>query len=190
MLANGGAKAVRADQQIALGGAAVGEVGGHRPLGLREAPDAAATVIALRRKRIPQCPIDALPRGQDLGTRARARQPAGRIEDLALRDLDPEIGRIDPQPPQRRDQIRLRDDAGAAARKLALHPLEHVDVPAGAPQQQRRQQTAHGAADHQRAPLAPLAQLPRSHFLPDKSCYIPGQTSVAVQKFANERAAQ
>ena len=75
LLANGGAKAVRADQQFALGGAAVGEVGGYRPLGLRETPDAAATVIALRRKRIPQRPIDPLPRSQHLGTREFVRQP-------------------------------------------------------------------------------------------------------------------
>ena len=87
------------------------------------------------------------------------------------------------EPAQRRDQIRLRDDARPASRKLALHPLEDVHVPAGAPQQQRRQQAAHGTADDQRAPLARLAQLPRSHFLPDKSCYISGQTSAVDLKF-------
>ena len=91
-----------------------------------------------------------------------------------MRDLDAEVGRIDAEPAQRRDQIRLRDDAGAASGELALDPLEDVDVPAGAPQQQRREQAAHGAADHQRAPFARLAQLPRSHFLPGKSCYISG----------------
>ena len=70
--------------------------------------------------------------------RTRPTSAAGRIENLSGRDLDAEIGRIDPEPAQRRDQIRLRDDAGAAAGELALDPLEDVDVPAGAPQQQRR----------------------------------------------------
>src|SRR3982074_315463 len=91
LLANSGAKTVRTHQKLALGGSAVGEVGDHEPVGLLEGLDAAATVIALRRKRIPQRPVDALPGGQNLGTRKRARQPSGRIEDLALRDLDPEV---------------------------------------------------------------------------------------------------
>ena len=63
------------------------------------------------------------------------------------------------------DQIRLCDDAGAAAGKLALDPLENIDLPAGAPQQQRRQEAAHRAADHQRAAF-PL----RNRSIPPFSC--------------------
>src|SRR5262249_33468333 len=59
----------------------------------------------------------------------------------------------------------------------ALDPLEDVDLPAGAPQQQARQQAAHRAADDQRAPLAGAAQFARSrHFHPHESCYISCQT--------------
>src|SRR6516165_9300227 len=138
-------------------------------------PKCATTVVALARERVPQHPVDALPGGENLGTCELAGQPAGRIQDLTGRDLHAERGWIDAEPAQRFDQIRLRDDAGAAAGELALDPLEDIDVPSGAAQQQRGQQAAHGAAHDQRAPLARLFARSR-HFLPRKSCYISCQT--------------
>src|SRR5262249_39814412 len=147
----------------------------HGVFGLHETADDSATVVALARERVPQHPVDSLPGGENLGTCELAGQPAGRIQDLTGRDLYAERGRIDSEPAQRFDQIRLRHEAGAAAGGLAPAPLETIAAPAGAPQQQRGQQAAHGAAHDQRAPLARLFARSR-HFLPRKSCYISCQT--------------
>src|SRR6266487_2842284 len=62
LLADGGTKAVRTHQQFALDRAAVAQVRDDRRLRLHKAGDAAAAVIALRRKGVAQQPIDALPR--------------------------------------------------------------------------------------------------------------------------------
>src|SRR5499427_1707939 len=175
LLADGGAKAVRAHQELGLRVAAIAEMRDHGVFGLHETADASTTVVALARERVPQHPVDALPGGENLGTIKLADEATGRIQDLSGCDLHSERGRIDSEPAQRFDQIRLRDDAGAAAGELALDPLENIDVPSGAAQQQRGQQAAHGAADDQRAPLARLFARSR-HFLPRKSCYISCQT--------------
>src|SRR5262249_20211380 len=53
-----------------------------------------------------------------------------------------------------RYQFGLRHDAGAAVGQFLLHPLEDLDVPAAAAQHDRRQKTAHRAADHDRAALS------------------------------------
>src|SRR5262249_26785897 len=177
LLADCGTKAVRTHQQLALCRAAVGKLREHRSFALHEAADAAAAVVVLARKRVTQQPVDALPSRQNLRTRELASHPTRRIEDFPGGDLDPEIGRIDAEPAQRLDQIGLRDNAGAAPCELALDPLEDVDVPAGAPQQQRSQEAAHRAADDQHAPPRCLAHSARScRFPPRKSWYISGQT--------------
>ncbi len=174
LLADGGAQAVRADQQVALSGAAVAEPRDDRAFGLREARDSAAAVIVLRRERIAHRAVDPLPGGEHLRAFIGTGERAGGIQDLAGGDRNPEIGRIDADPAQRLDQVGLRDDAGAAAGKLALHPLEDVDLPAGAAQQQPGQQAAHGAADHQGAPLACFAR--SRHLPPTKVAIYPPNT--------------
>jgi hypothetical protein len=61
----------------------------------------------------------------------------------------------------------LRDDAGAAPGKLAFSPLVDANLKPGAPQQQAREQAAHGAADHDGAPaglLLPTLVLPAPFF--------------------------
>src|SRR5262249_56636061 len=103
----------------------------HGVFGLRETADASATVVALARERVPQHPVDALPGGENLGTCELAGEATGRIQDLSGGDLHTERGRIDSEPAQRFDQIRLRDDAGAPAGELALDPLHDIDVPSG-----------------------------------------------------------
>jgi len=175
LLTDGGAKAIRPHQELALGRAAIAEMRDHGVFGLHETADASTPVVTLARERVPQHPVDALPGGENLRTGELANEATGRIQDLSGRDLDPERGWVDSEPAQRFDQIRLRDDAGATAGELALDPLENIDVPAGTPQQQRGQQAAHGAADDQRAPLTRLFARSR-HFLPRKSCYISCQT--------------
>src|SRR5262249_13618522 len=158
LLADGGTKAVRAHQQVALRRAAVAKLREDRAFSLlHEAADTATAVIMLAGKCVAQQPVHALPRRQNLRTGELAGQAAGRIQDFPRRDLYPEIARMDAEPTQRLDQIGLRDDAGAAVCKLALDPLENVDLPAVAPQQQRRQEPAHRAADDERAPLASLS---------------------------------
>ena len=113
-----------------------------------------------------------------LASMLRARLARSSIGELVVRlrahpapaDLNSELDiGVEPDRAKNAAQLRLCDDAGAAAGELALDPFEHVDVPAGAPQQQRGEEAAHGAADDQRAPLGCLVQLPRSrHFHPDK----------------------
>ena len=168
LLADGGTKSIRAHQQLAFRRPAIGKLREHRPFRLHEAADAAAAVVVLARKRIAQQPVDTLPGGQNLGTFEFRGHATGRIEDFAGRDLDPEIGWIDVDPAHRLDQVGLGDDAGATPREFALDPLEDVDLPAGAPQQQRGQEAAHRAADDERTPLG-LAHSARScRFLPRK----------------------
>src|SRR5262249_586608 len=102
--------------------------------------------------------IHALPGGEHLRTFELTPHAAGRLQDLARRHLDAEVGRIEAEPAQRRDQLRLRHDAGATAGELAVHPLVDVYFPAGATQQQRCQGAAQGAADHDRPARMPALQ--------------------------------
>ena len=52
-----------------------------------------------------------------------------------------------------RDQFALGHDSGATTGKLALHPLKNLNVPAPPRQHDAGQQSAHRAADNQRAAL-------------------------------------
>ncbi len=55
-------------------------------------------------------------------------------------------------------QLRVRDDAGAAAGQRGGDPLEHIHLPALPPQQQGREQPAHGpAGDNGAHPTLPLS---------------------------------
>ena len=129
LLADGGADAVGGDQQIALGAAAVAEVRDHRLARLSEVRDAPPAMILRARERVAQHAIDPLPGREHLRTFEVADQTACRVENLPRRDRDAEIGRIDAEPADAFDQVRLRDDAGAAAGQFALDPLEDIDDP-------------------------------------------------------------
>src|SRR5262249_1473593 len=89
LLADGGAKAIRTHQELGLRRIAVAEMRDHGVFSLHETADASTTVVALARERVPQSPVDPLPGGENLGTCDLAGQPAGRIQDLTGRDLDP-----------------------------------------------------------------------------------------------------
>jgi hypothetical protein len=121
---------------------------------LLETAHSAAAVIALRGESVSQRAIDAFPRGENLRAGAFAHQPTRRIQDLSRGDLDAEVVGVDPEASQGDDQIGLRDNPCAAPGKLALHPLEDLDLPARAFEQQRGQKAAHRAADDERTPLA------------------------------------
>src|SRR5215469_16205914 len=129
LLADGGAKAVRPHQELGLRRAAIAEMRDHRLFGLRKTADGSTPVVTLARERVPQHPVDALPGGENLRTCELANEATGRIQDLSGGDLDPERGRVDSEPAQRVDQIRLRDDAGTTAGEFALDPLENILVP-------------------------------------------------------------
>ena len=58
---------------------------------------------------------------------------------------------IEPERAQRRFQLRLRHDAGAAPRERLGDPLMDRDLPAAARERERGEQPAHRSADHQRA---------------------------------------
>ena len=87
-------------------------------------------MIALRRERIAQHAVDALPGGQHLRAFDRGRGAAVAVEDLARGHGDAEIAGIEPERVEPRDQFGLRHDAGAAAGELAADALENIDVPA------------------------------------------------------------
>ncbi len=107
----------------------------------------------LRRKSVAQHAIDALPGGQHLRALRRQNGAAGDVEEFARARRHAEIARVEPERLDPRDQLGLRHDTGAAARKLALDALEHVDGKAAPPQHDGGQKPAHRAADHQYAPL-------------------------------------
>ena len=67
---------------------------------------------------------------------ARQRYAPFAVEHLPARDGHTKLAGIKAELIQMRDQRRLRHDAGAAAGKLAGHPLVDVDIPAAPPQHQ------------------------------------------------------
>jgi len=96
---------------------------------------ALAAVIALGRKFIAQAAVDALPGGEHLRALDFAGEAPLRVENLAGGDLHAKVAGLQPEPAQPGDQLLLGDDAGAAARQFAPHPLVNIDVPARPPQQ-------------------------------------------------------
>src|SRR5262249_61884160 len=119
-----------------------------------------AAVVAFRREGVAQHAKHPLPGGEHLRAVDPAAHAAAGIEDLPRLELDAEIARVEAERLEDRDQLRLGDDARAAAGQLALDPLEHVHVPATLAQHQAGQQAAHRATDHQRAPPHPSTATP------------------------------
>ena len=158
LLANGGADAVGGDQEIARGAAAVAEVSGDRLARLSEARNTPPAVVMRARECVAQHAKDALPGRENLRTFEVADQVARGVENFPRRDFHAQVGGIDAEPADAFDQVRLCDDTGAAAGQFALDPLEDIDIPAGPPQLERRQEPAHRAPDHQSAPLRRTAQ--------------------------------
>ena len=110
-------------------------------------------MVALRRERVAQHAVDALPGGQHLRAGDGGGRAAVAVEDLARGHGDAEIAGIEPERIEPRDQLGLRHDAGAAAGELAADPLENIDVPAAPIEHDAGQKPAHRAADDQRAAL-------------------------------------
>ena len=93
-------------------------------------------MIALRRKGIAQQAIDPLPGCQHLRTFDFMCQPPLRIDNFARGDVDAEFAGSKTEAAQPLDQFVLRHNARAAARQLAVHPLEDIYVPPGLTQQE------------------------------------------------------
>ena len=150
------AQPVGADQEIALGAAAVGESRGDALRAGIDRRELLAVVIALRRKGAAQHVVEPVPRGENLRVRPFQHQPAGEIVDATRRDIDAEVlvpgdaGGV-----ERLLEHRMGDDAGAAPGERAVHPLVDVDVETAAAQQQAGEQPGERPADHQRAARAP-----------------------------------
>ena len=90
----------------------------------------------------------------------------GVIEHLPFRHRHAELAvGMDSETVKNLDQLRLRHDSGAAARKLALDPLEDLHVPPAAGERERAQQPAHRPADDEGARRAALPCILR-HFSP------------------------
>jgi len=130
---------------------AVAQLRAHACRGLLETDQTEAAMVALRRERVAQHAVDALPGGQYLRAGDSGGGAAVAIEDFARGHGNAEIACIEPERVEPRDQFGLRDDAGAAAGKLAADPLENIDVPAAPIKHDAGQKPAHRAADDQRA---------------------------------------
>src|SRR5882757_2245609 len=126
------------------------------PAILLDALEGAAEVIVRGIDGLAQQPLQPVPRGQDLPQWAFADHPSLAIDGDALRYLDAEIARAGAAALQRLQQFGVGGDAGAAADELHGRALEHVDVPADAAQEGRREQARHRAADDDGATAAAL----------------------------------
>ena len=94
----------------------------------------APAVIVPGRKGIAQQAIDALPRGEHLRTFDLLGQASLRIKYLAGCNTDTKRVSGEAKPAQTLDQFSLRNDPGAAARQLAVHPFVNIYRPPGPPQ--------------------------------------------------------
>jgi hypothetical protein len=105
--------------------------------------------------------IDARPGAHDAAGIARRERLAAAGEQMHLVDVDAH-GAVERHAEARHDVVKLRmgGDAGAAAGQLVGVLLEHHRVPAGAAQQQRGEQAADRAADHQSTRLAHDGKFP------------------------------
>ena len=118
-----------------------------------EVPQILAEVIAVGRERVAQQLEQAVPGGLELTARLLADDAPVPVERAAAQHLDAEIrARIDADGADGFAQLRMRDDAGAAAGELGIGPLKDVDMPAAPAQQERREQAAHRAADDDGTP--------------------------------------
>ena len=98
--------------------------------------------------------IQFAPGGQCLAQPKLTDRAAGGIQRIAGVHFhaDPIVDRHTATP-QRREQLRMRDDAGAAPGQRLCDTLEHVHLPAVVAQQVCREQSAQGTADDQCSPL-------------------------------------
>src|SRR5579862_6592965 len=110
-------------------------------------------MIPIRRERVAQRAVHALPGGEYLWARRGQRDAAVDPEQFARLDDDAEIAGRDAERIEAGDQFRFRDDAGAASGQFVLDALENVDAPAAPPQHDGGEEAAHRATDHDRAAL-------------------------------------
>jgi hypothetical protein len=148
------AQSVGADEQIALGGRAVGKSRRHAVTILLDADQFPAAVIMPVGQLAAQHVVEPIPGGQVLRIGPFQRHPAGGIEESPRRHLDAEI-----LPPgnagvvERLPQQWVGNNAGATPGQLgfALMDIDRKSVPA---QQQRREQSGQRPADHDGAAAA------------------------------------
>ena len=159
LLSHRRADAVGTDEQVRFDRFTIGKTRRHRTRILREVQEPASAVIVLGWKRIAQQAINALPSGRHLRAIVGNADLPVMVQNLSRGDNDTERLGGEPQALQAVDQLVLRNDPGAAAGQLALHPLVDVDVPPRAPQLQGTEQAAHRAADDDGAPSPGPGQL-------------------------------
>src|SRR6267143_6023846 len=157
-LADGGANAIRADEQLSLGARAVGENGGDAPRVLLESLELHSRAVALRGKRVLERPIDAVPGAEGSAQRDLENDVATALESDARAHLDPDrVVDADADPPHDREELFMDAEAGSAPRQIAAGALEYGDLPPDGAQQVRYKQPAHRSADHQGTRLIHLA---------------------------------
>src|SRR3984893_15326685 len=137
------ANAIGADKEIAFGAIPIGKIRGDALAALLATDEFLTEMVARRRKRIAQQAEHAVPRGDDLRERLLRAQLALAVEYPADFDVDAKIVvGVDRRQAQGIAQFRVGNDAGAAAGKLRAGALENFRLPAGAAQQQPREQAA------------------------------------------------
>ena len=151
-----GPEPVRRDEEVARLARAVGEVGHDLARALLDPCELLAEAIMLIGKAVPQHPEELVPGGRDLRAGVLADDAPVPVEGAPHGDRHAEVGAdIDPGQGERRAQLRMRHDAGAAPAHRHRRALEDRRLPAMAAQQQAGEQPAHRAADDERPSLTP-----------------------------------
>ncbi len=147
--ADGREDAVGADQQIALFGCSVAEMGCDRGVGFLDAVEVPALMVAGVGQSCAEQAVEVTPGSQDLPERQFADDRAVAAEDAPAGDRDADLSRltVDTGALQHVEQFRVGHDAGAPAGQLGADPLEDIGLPAGAAEQECREEAGHRAAD-------------------------------------------
>ena len=142
-------QAICAHEQVGSNAGAVVEMGGHPGLVLLGSDEGLSVVVVIIRERITQQRVEPAPAGQHLLKPQLAGDVAGLVEHAPARHRNAQRFRTHTNTGVcgHVEQLAVRNDAGASAGQLAAHTLEHVNVPAAAPEQQRGEQATHRAAD-------------------------------------------
>ena len=113
-------------------------------------------MVAVVGEGLPQQAVEMPPRGQHLRQVQLAHDRTVAAEHPTPGHGHTDLGRIpvDAHPMQNVEQLAVGDDAWPAPGEFRADPLEHVDLPAGARQQQAGEQAGHRAANDDRARAA------------------------------------
>ncbi|MNR11226.1 hypothetical protein D3C85_1275180 [compost metagenome] len=145
--AHGGERPVRRHKQVGGFRAAGGEAGGHARAMLAQRQEGLARMHGAGAERLPHVTVQSVPGDLRLRHVDAAHVATARDEDAAARRHAEVLGQRRAGKGERVGHIGLQDEAAAAAVERLGRAFEHIHVPAGGAQAERREQAAEGAAD-------------------------------------------